>query len=513
MKNLCNRKSLKAIASMLIVIATFILLISCAEVPTSPSNQSDDIPFDTEISYSKTVYYNEDYSQFELTTGFEETQKTKSYYQSKVFYNKNDQPVYEEIYPLGFKNILCTAEYNAQGLIVKYNYSDKSFSFEYNSENNITKESAYDATGALTSYYVYEYDDNQNLTKTATYDKDNIEVYASLSEYNQFNDITKSSTYSNGELKSCTLYEYEYDSNQNITKSSIYSNGELKSCTLYEYDSNQNVTKTSSYNQSNELEGYIISEYDTNGNNTKESYYNAHNELTKYMIYEYDANGNNTKVSYYDAHNELTRYVIYEYVGETMVKYASYRGDDTLLVLQEWNENGDQTRHITYDYPIRDDEHQYDSEYNLIKRSHLIGYPEPERISAEYKYDERYKLIELHYYDQSNEFLVGMKRTYDENDICIHSVIYSPDGNIIEENSGILELIFQSINAKIYFHVVGYNQAWDDSFTSKYDLTTYKITGYVETYVNEDGLATIRKELRYNENGEIIYSKEESDSE
>ena len=160
--------------------------------------------------------------------------------------------------------------------------------YEYNENENITKETHYLDGGAFDSKIVNQYDSNGRLIKETTYDAPShvehyiifdLDYYGNNIKKTYFNASGKRETYTlrtydanNHEIETICYddggtemwrYEYEYDANGNKTREYYIENGGDEFEELYEYDENNDLKKhTKKYNGAEIFwEKYTYEEY------------------------------------------------------------------------------------------------------------------------------------------------------------------------------------------------------------------------------------------------------------
>ncbi|MBR6695630.1 MAG: protein kinase [Oscillospiraceae bacterium] len=276
-------------------------------------------------------------------------------------YNVSGDKLYETIYDSNGM-LYCSYKYDANGNRVKEDtykggsvYLNNNVIPEYDLNGNKAKEKYLREDGTLDYYYTYEYDSDGNLIKESCY-------------------------FGNGMLD----HVYEYDSNGNKIKENRYfGNGTLND--VYEYDSNGNKIKESRYYSDGTLNYYLIYEYDSDGNKIKESSYNEEGAFIYYCTYEYDLNGNKIKQSYYDSDGTLDWYLIYEYDSNgNLIKESWYNDNGVLYDVSEYDSKGNEIKESRY---YSDGTLQYTYEYNLTgKRIKEIHYNPDGSVKNEYTY-------------------------------------------------------------------------------------------------------------------------------
>lgn len=207
--------------------------------------------------------------------------------------------------------------------------------YEYDANNNKTKEAVCDEDGNISHWWEYEYDANNNMTKYIWYGSDG-SIFGETEyeyEYDANNNVTKRIQY-NSDGSIYEWIEYEYDAKSNLIKE-IPSNPDLSNPDSddqtryeyeyeYEYDVNNNKIKSTEYYFIylddeliyEEIRGWTEWEYDANSNMTKEtSYFGPDNDyITQWTEWEYDANNNMTKRISYDHFDSILVWIEYEYI-------------------------------------------------------------------------------------------------------------------------------------------------------------------------------------------------------
>lgn len=197
--------------------------------------------------------------------------------------------------------------------------------------------------------YSYEYDDNDNVTAKLTYDENGNLTRKQTYEYDERGLLQLISYYSpNGDESSQTKYERKFDDNGYVTDVIAYNaKGEFQSHTKREYDKYGNVTLLAMPNYLGEIITKTTYEYDENGNLLLETDYMT-GEYNGKTEYQYDENGNLTLTTKYGNNkNASPSQVEYKYdengnlisISELPYNYNGYNTIGTKTVL-EYDENG-----------------------------------------------------------------------------------------------------------------------------------------------------------------------------
>ncbi len=198
-------------------------------------------------------------------------------------------------------------------------------------------------------------------------------------------------------------------------------------------------TSTESFNRYGELNA--TSTYDENENLVYRAYYSG-GSLSSETVYTYDAKGNRVSESYSDFNNSkysyLTEYTFNE--NNDVVKFVSTDelGRETMVGINEYDENGNQIMNSTYYYYYNEyDETQepdiewyannfaYDEYNNITGQTSTSGYNnntyEPSNMYYEYEYDSKGQITFMKMYS-------GDGWTHEE-----YNYSYDDKGNVVEE--------------------------------------------------------------------------------
>ena len=219
---------------------------------------------DTELLLFTEYEYN-DQGNLIKKTGYDETGAVSDVMEYDIHGNQISEIYYREgsvDLALEYKN-----EYDDKGCMVKTTVTfiddgalRNTMEYEYDSKGNLIKEVEYFADGNEGS--VCEYDDKGNMTKLIVRIQSVSGEIVSYSpntteyEYDSHDNITKQTTYTE-EGTFVYVKEYEYDDDRIMKKTNYEEDGSLYSVMEYEYDSHDNLIKEVSYDEDGS-EDYII---------------------------------------------------------------------------------------------------------------------------------------------------------------------------------------------------------------------------------------------------------------
>ena len=136
-------------------------------------------------------------------------------------------------------------EYDAHGNMLlkeerKKNKLERKITWEYNSKNQVVKETYYDKNEELKNWLETEYDYYGNKIKYTSYDKDGSINYWNAWEYDEYGTLTKEINYTsyNDHTQIDLCYDYEYDDNGVAVKRinyEMFSDTEINGWTDIEY--------------------------------------------------------------------------------------------------------------------------------------------------------------------------------------------------------------------------------------------------------------------------------------
>jgi len=165
--------------------------------------------------------------------------------------------------------------------------SAKQSTLEYNSKGFLTETITYDEEGKVKDKFFYEYDKNGVRIKTTRYTEEKMTNYYTY-DYNEFGIKTKA---------------YRYDPA-----------GNLEEFYIYEYDDEGNLVEEEWFSSSGKKVYRMENDYD-DGIKTRSSTYDENNDLMYEYVYKYDEKGNiieEIKYDYRGAQAGVIQY-IYKY--------------------------------------------------------------------------------------------------------------------------------------------------------------------------------------------------------
>jgi hypothetical protein len=194
--------------------------------------------------------------------------------------------------------------YSSQGVLsltVKYHYDSK---------KRIANETVI-IDNRIMQYSINEYDSSSNRIKKSTYFGDSTLMSFTFYKYNDFGKESETSTFSPDSVL-IERWTFEYDAKQYQVKiNRLYTNG-TSGYILIANDENGNVIRATTYDSSNNIEGYEIYEY-ANGKLNRIKYYSPADSMNFYIIYEYDSNGNHVRTNHYNPDGSLSQYDLFAY--------------------------------------------------------------------------------------------------------------------------------------------------------------------------------------------------------
>ena len=365
--------------------------------------------------------------------------------------------------------------------------------YEYDEKGNLIKEASYDAAGALQVYYVYEYDEDGYILKETRYDAN--DVKRSCTEY--FENTTNENKYFSGKERRSESYSSdgslsgitEYNRNGNVVKAEQYISGKLYAIKEMEYDESGNLIKSSSYDADRKFTGYSVYGYNESGKRIKISEYDGDDKLTGYT--EIKRNGDYIlSETVYDGDGNKTEYT--EYLENTSdyntysrkKRYEEYK-NGKLAELEEYNENGEITKQISYDgegnkklyeeYVTLKVKHNGHEGTTTVTKTREIYNNAKLESRTEYEYDENGNRTKISEYDGDGKLTEYTEAKYDGERI-LSETVYDGDGN--------KTMYMEYITLKVKHN--------------GYEGTT-TVTKTRETY--NDGKLEHRTEYEYDENG------------
>jgi hypothetical protein len=138
----------------------------------------------------------------------------------------------------------------------------------------------------------------------------------------------------------------EYNEKGIIVKSYQYYDDTLDYLMVTELDSKGNMTKTTYYDDSNNIKYYYVYENDIYGNRVKTTEFLAPGVVASYTYDTYDANNNWISSKTTDSNNNILSESKYEYDSKGNLTYSYYNnGTDTEEYVYEYDENYNQTKY------------------------------------------------------------------------------------------------------------------------------------------------------------------------
>ena len=209
------------------------------------------------------------------------------------------------------------------------------------SAGNTRRESHYDESGSLMSYFTYTYDGQGYIASVTGFDAAGNQAGHVDYVYDEAgNRLVDAGNYhiDDGRLGA---REYEYDAAGNAVRQTIHVSGALDSEVDYykvnTYDGDGNVTRQENYHGNGEPS--LVYEYEyADGVQTKETVYSGDGALQGYELYQYDSEGRLVRADYYDETGTFEAYDVYTYneAGIT-TSVETYEADGTLIRSRVYN--------------------------------------------------------------------------------------------------------------------------------------------------------------------------------
>lgn len=249
----------------------------------------------------------------------------------------NDEASSDELEPEVAVEKVCAYKiintvYNSEDVL------ERKFETEYDSDDNILKETKFHADGNKAQYIVYEYNKQDKLIRDTMYTSDGSEVMAANTHtYNEQGDEILNISKRIDEL-TVEKYEYVYDDSNTIVNVTMHKDDEFSYELRYTYDEKGNVLEQGYYDEKGEYNGGYEYTYDEKGNMIKEKYNSessnfevirtyddkgnlieqktfakGHKDASLWYKYEYDSNGNKIKSSSLESDGSINGYDIYKY--------------------------------------------------------------------------------------------------------------------------------------------------------------------------------------------------------
>ncbi len=240
---------------------------------------------------------------------------TKQIFEYDSFNNITKQTSLKEDGSTGFytRNI-----YNSDGKLTSSEYfyydgkpGDKEF-HKYDERGNII-EIDYDLSTGKIKYY-FDYDSNNNKTHEKSYLQDSL-FYTSSMMYDDKNDLVEEiKFYISAESVDTLKYSYKYDAKKNLLEFSKVSPDTNETFTeKYIFNANDNIQEYSSYNSKGNLEYRYVYKYDEKNNLLELSVYNRDNTLDRKEKYKYDIDNHMIENITSDGEDSITRKISKKY--------------------------------------------------------------------------------------------------------------------------------------------------------------------------------------------------------
>jgi len=292
-------------------------------------------------------YLGYDYRNEQSENGLEELYGYRDYWKGALTGEYYSKKVYNSDYTEYTEYEYCD-EWLSETLIRKFKCKNVTVNEGDNSYNIMleTEGTFYNTDGSVNGSIKYYYDANNRQIKTEQFFPDGTLYWYNEKEY-----------YGNGYTKKETDISYRYDGSIEqkhinefnekgiIVKSYQYYDDTLEYLMVTELDSKGNMTKTTYYDDSNNIEYYYVYENDIYGNRVKTTEFLAPGVVVSYTYDTYDANNNWISSKHTDPDNNILGESKYEYNSKGNMTYSYYyNGINTEEYIYEFDENNNQTK-------------------------------------------------------------------------------------------------------------------------------------------------------------------------
>ena len=455
----------------------------------------------------------------------------------EMVYNSAGQLVAEKEYDK-YGDVYNERHYNYDSLGNKVSteqYYDGKFDgtlrYEYDSSGNQVSMREYGANGTFRGRTEYQYDELGYIKTETSYSSPGAREPSSqqVYEYDSSGNRLSQETYLNGEFS--VREEYEYDTNGNITCERVTRSGYDDYTKEIQYDSNGNKVYEINGNDK------FIYKYDSSGNLTEKKWVGKSNGgFIGHEEYSYDSSGRVTsKRSYDEKGRPIDNYTyIYDSSGKLKERKIGHSGSYTTeqfeydsvgnLIATKSSNNSGENWQRTYSSGIEEKTIYYkcdESGHIECKETQELG----KTISYEiYSYDENgNQTCEL--YDQKYGELLSTTK-YDKNGRMISKTNYNSDKtSFIVENYGLNGEMYNKqvyTNGKLVSQETyhrdenGNNNTYTYIYDEKGRVISEKLSingDYVNERKNEyDEEGNLISSIKYNQNGEIIFSESTMDA-
>lgn len=366
-------------------------------------------------------------------------------------------------------------EYGQNGELVKYAHYDQGImeyfgEYGYALSGKTLWHERYHGEGAPEYVQTYreewEYDENDNLTKDRRYYEDRDWTDWNEYEYDAAGNLTRQ-VHCYGNEDACYCEEYEYDSaGHTIKRIEHGTDGGIVWWWECEYDSAGNQTKYVLYGEDGEISNWEEWEYDSAGNQIKYTSYNGDKSIASRHEREYDHQGREIKsVGYNEAGNiswrrEMSYGADRDYSKSTeygdggieswweseydkegnMLRNAHYRSDGSLVSCkeEEYDENGVMRKDIMYN---GDGSIFYWYEYNEAGHAtkelmyNSGGQTRWLQKWNEYQYDKYGNCVHIDCFDEAGSVTKQEDKTYDALGNLTSHTIVMPDSETVYTHS------------------------------------------------------------------------------
>ena len=278
--------------------------------------------------------------------------------------------------------------------ITATDYLNKSYTMEYDSFGNVTKQ--IDPNGHTTTY-TYDFlgrnisaTDAKNKTSTITYDANDRKIQVKA-------------PFEGGQY---AITNYTYDKNGNVLSESVRRNGDEYNTNVYEYDSRNNL-KHSGVQMGNAPEWVNEYKYDNVGNNISVAYADG----TRTVKYTY--NSHNKPVTYTDAMGKTERYT-YDFCDNLISKVD--RNNVTIKYAY------DGMNRLSKEYTTTNNKEKVKAQYTYGKTGGVTLVTNDTSAIAN-KYDNKGLVMEQKLFEDGKSY--AMVYGNNANGKCVYSKIYN----------------------------------------------------------------------------------------
>lgn len=175
------------------------------------------------------------------------------------------------------------------------NKNGKTFAYDYDRDENILKETAFESSGSVWYIYSFEYNKKGDRTKKMVekgYGEGGYETYAYDSKRDRIEMVDhRYQSALNTYVKNVTIYKFAYDTKGRLVEKIEYKGDYESKKSNYKYDDNGNRIQHLLY-YGGKLAAKYVFKYDNKKNNIEKLEFDANEKLKSRDVFKYDSKNN-----------------------------------------------------------------------------------------------------------------------------------------------------------------------------------------------------------------------------